>query len=750
MSLTRLLPPLCSPALFVFALLPVMLIGLTAKGGIAAMDRWTPTHLDLEVRLDPEREVLETRGSLTLRCDDENSSGPVLALNGRDPVTEFVEIEGPDVAKAELNELDPEDEALRLARITLREPAVKGEQVELRFQCAMQGKGFQIRVDSDIATASWTDGWYPAPVDDDDRSLSQRMAAPGRTTLHLPREWTSLTEGRFVRREEAGETATEEWQLEVPMARSFAAGPYVVAREQFGDRDVSVYLLEADPPTAKRQAEVLANAIEAMETRFGAFPYPSYGIAQVPAGRFSWSAASQQGLILADPTCFIGEEGNLPLFAHEAAHAWWGNLVGTRGPGSILCSESLAQYGAVVAIEGVRGVEAATDFLRFSAPGYSPQQCAKGYFEIVAMGEDRPLSELGSGGWQHQLSDAKGHWVYHMLRRRVGDELFFATLRGLIETYAGHQMGLDDLRAAFLDAAPSELHLTRFFEQWLDRVGAPDLEVEWSVSAAGTVEGIVRQLQPADPYDLDVDLLATAADGHEVGSVVLQVSDRETPFSLPVRDPATELIVDPDYRILRWLPEYGNRPTFESASSSPGDRPAVKSPQEAEGRISDFEGGHIASGFGSGWRSSCDQVFGGASSAAVELADGGAEGSAHALRIYGELKPGAPLLFGGAMFYPGDEPMASSDLSAWSGLRFRARGSDRDYVLGVFTSANPSMPQTKPFHASGDWTEVQVDFREFEGLDSSDVTAFFFGASQDPGPMELWIDEVRLVEHVSR
>ena len=63
---------------------------------------------------------------------------------------------------------------------------------------------------------------------------------------------------------------------------------------------MSVYFLSAKKATAERQAEVLGLAIEAMETRFGAFPFPSYGIAEVPRKRFGWYAASQQGFILAD------------------------------------------------------------------------------------------------------------------------------------------------------------------------------------------------------------------------------------------------------------------------------------------------------------------------------------------------------------------------------------------------------------------------------------------------------------------
>ena len=102
---------------------------------------------------------------------------------------------------------------------------------------------------------------------------------------------------------------------------------------------------------AREQAQSLGDAIGAMEEFFGEFPYPSYAIVEVPDGKVSWYASSHQGFLMAESGAF--EFGaNLPLFAHEAAHAWWGNLVNQQGIGSILCSESLAQYGAVIAIDG--------------------------------------------------------------------------------------------------------------------------------------------------------------------------------------------------------------------------------------------------------------------------------------------------------------------------------------------------------------------------------------------------------------
>ena len=83
-------------------------------------------------------------------------------------------------------------------------------------------------------------------------------------------------------------------------------------------------------------------------------------------------------------------------------------------------------------------------------------QCASGYFELCRTGRDKALAELVSGvDTDHTLADAKGHWVFHMLRRRVGDERFFATMRGLIDRFGGKSMTLAALREVFVEAAPA-------------------------------------------------------------------------------------------------------------------------------------------------------------------------------------------------------------------------------------------------------------------------------------------------------
>lgn len=521
---------------------------------------WTLVRLDLDVTVCPSQRLLRFAGRARLRLERDSSAGPALSLNTRGPHLRFTRAAVPG-ASVRLNDTLPGDSAVRLLRVRLDRPAGRGAEVEATFDYEMGGPSSQLLVGDSVALASWVENWYPTPVTEDGYTQTA-AAAPGTTRFHLPAGWRAVSNGR-------GDSTSKIWTVTRPVARSFTAGPFTVARERAGGRDVSMYLLGASPAAARAQARTLSRAIAAMERRFGPYPYDGYAVAELPESSVTWAASSEQGFIMARTSMFDAPGGNLPLFAHEAAHSWWGNLVSTTGPGSRMGSEALAQYGAVLAIEALEGPAAMRDFLDFSRPGYNPLQCALGYFHIWRQGEDVALAELDTGPSDHNLSDSKGMWFYHMVRGRMGDAAFFGALRRLLADFAARPMRVADIRAALLAAAPADTGLAGFLDQWLRRTGAPVLDVEWwslrrnppsqGAPQPGAVELRVRQRQPGEPYALDLEVQVALRDSGTVLDTV-RVRGREETFQLELPRRPVDLRVDPDHRLLLWRPPYGPRP----------------------------------------------------------------------------------------------------------------------------------------------------------------------------------------------
>ena len=182
--------------------------------------------------------------------------------------------------------------------------------------------------------------------------------------MHVPHGWRSLANGTLLSSRQTSDRLIEEWRSEQPVAWSFAAGPYKVTSHRLAGREIQVFRLREPPDGNKRVAQVLADVLVALESRFGPYPYPKFALAEVPSDPSSWYASSEQGFILAQAAAFEERSGGVPLFGHEISHAWWGNLVPPNGRGRIVAGESIANYCSYLALEKIEGEAAAVEFIR--------------------------------------------------------------------------------------------------------------------------------------------------------------------------------------------------------------------------------------------------------------------------------------------------------------------------------------------------------------------------------------------------
>jgi hypothetical protein len=162
--------------------------------------------------------------------------------------------------------------------------------------------------------------------------------------------------------------------------------------------------------------------------------------------------------------------------------------------------------------------------------------------------------------------------------------------------------------------------------------------------------------------------------------------------------------------------------------------------------ISDFEGGELTHIFGN-LSADSGQLFGGKSSANIEIVDGGAAGSNRSLDIRGLIvEPEKSVVknrrwwgeYAGASFFLG--PL---DLSAKSEITFWARGEGDAYRLLLFTKNLGFTPAVQTFVAGPDWAEFTYPLSSFSGADVSGVRRVAFSGGSEPGEFAFQIDEVR-------
>ncbi len=128
----------------------------------------------------------------------------------------------------------------------------------------------------------------------------------------------------------------------------------------------------------------------------------------------------------------------------------------------------------------------------------------------------------------------KGASVLHMLRRLVGDDLFFRGLRRFYTTWRFRKAGTDDVRRAFEEETGRSLE--RFFERWIYGTSLPKLRFTYRTESASAI--VVRFEQTGEVFDVPVTVKLVYADGHTEEAIVAvteSVVEQRIPTTGPVR-----------------------------------------------------------------------------------------------------------------------------------------------------------------------------------------------------------------------
>jgi aminopeptidase N len=131
--------------------------------------------------------------------------------------------------------------------------------------------------------------------------------------------------------------------------------------------------------------------------------------------------------------------------------------------------------------------------------------------KIVAFAEQRftPVSDTSAFEDLMQLLNAnsyeKGGWVLHMLRRKIGDSLFWKSIRTYYSTYAGSNANTDDTKKIFEKV--SRQNLDTFFKQWVYTAGQPVLDVKWKYNKTKKIIGITVTQQQSNLFNFPLELV---------------------------------------------------------------------------------------------------------------------------------------------------------------------------------------------------------------------------------------------------
>jgi CheY-like chemotaxis protein len=374
-------------------------------------------------------------------------------------------------------------------------------------------------------------GWHPLPVGAQSRF---------RVTIAGPPGVVGVTAGHLVAQEADDRESRMVWQSQHPQfALALAAGPYQVIRDNLGDIQLLTFMSKENTDLATGYLASIREYLQLYQTLFGPYPYAKFAVVEnfYPTGYGlpGWTLLGSSLIRLP----FI-RSTSLP---HEIAHSWWGNSVDVDDQSGNWC-EGLATYVADYYLKEIHGSAEALDYRR---------NILREYAALIESGVDLPLSDFRSRMTKRDqaVGYGKAAMVFHMLRQLIGDQAFWNGLRAVARQGRDQRYAWRDLQRHF--EASSAANLATFFHQWIDRPGAPQLQLA-DVSVKRVVDGWqvagrVRQAEPGYELAVPIRLTTTARDYQQT----VALSGREVDFVFNVAESPASLSVDPDYDLFRTL-----------------------------------------------------------------------------------------------------------------------------------------------------------------------------------------------------
>ncbi len=383
-------------------------------------------------------------------------------------------------------------------------------------------------------------GWIPAGPD---------ALATYRIGVTVPEGWQVCTQGRLVRDGVDPAGWRSEWLTTVPSdGLALVAGHYEVERRRFGDFVVATYLFAEHAQASEQLARAAGDYLRRFSDLLGPYPFEEFAIVE----NFFSSGYAFPGFTLLGKGVLSAPQRMLTpgYLDHEIVHNWWGNgVVVDEREGN--WSEALATYYANYLAAERESPAAAAAYRRRGVLRFSLH---------APPGADYPVSmfETKTSKLDDAVGYTKGAMLVHHLRRTVGDEVFWPTMREVAQAHIGTRVGWSTFVNAL--AQRSGRPLQEWVGQWLHRTGAPDLRLEdvrVTPQAEGyRISGVVAQ--EGEPYTLALPVRVDTSRGPY--RATLPVTQARTRFALPVSGLPVRLTLDPEDLVFHRLPPAAQTP----------------------------------------------------------------------------------------------------------------------------------------------------------------------------------------------
>lgn len=298
------------------------------------------------------------------------------------------------------------------------------------------------------------------------------------------------------------------------------------------------YIYPEDISYAQSRTPITVDIMNLFADLFEPYPYANekYGHAQ-----FGWGGGMEHTTV-----SFMGSFSR-GLIAHELGHQWFGDKVTCGSWQDIWLNEGFATYLSGLVIEDFDGE---SDFRTWRQDKIGSITDSPDGSVYVPAQDTTSVNRIFSS----RLSYNKGSMVLHMLRKKLGDAIFFQGLKDYLADPAlsyGYAKTPDLIRN--MEAAAGGEDLSEFFNDWIYGEGYPRYTIRWNQAGGQSninVEISQTQSHPSVSFfEAPVPLRINGTQG-ETLDIILDNTTNNQAFQPAVGFTVQNIQFDPDYHLI--------------------------------------------------------------------------------------------------------------------------------------------------------------------------------------------------------
>ena len=374
-----------------------------------------------------------------------------------------------------------------------------------------------------------TGTWYPKP----DRMCTYHL------TVTLPDDYEAVSEAETIEKTTKDGKGIFAFTFPHPIdgINLIATDRYKIVKDHFNGIEILAYFFREDIDLVRTYIGHTKKYLKLYENLISKFPYRRFSIVEnfLPTGYSmpTYTLLGQQIVRLP----FIPETS----LGHEILHQWFGNLV-------------YIDYGRGNWAEGLTTFLA--DHLYEEEKGRGPEYRKGTLIDYQSYVNDK--NEFPLKDFETRMDDAskaigygKALMVFQMLKKMVGEEEFYKSLRYFTAEMRFRKASWDDIKRAFEKYYQRDL--TWFFKQWIDEKGLAELHLEdVQVKPSGAkFEVSFTVVQKKRVYILDLPVALYSFRGKVKN--LFHLDKEKGHFKMLIDDIPKSIVIDEDYDIARML-----------------------------------------------------------------------------------------------------------------------------------------------------------------------------------------------------